>query len=188
MTGRINVTDFVRDVGVPVAIATIGLFGALLAAAVTFALDRWSQSAERRRDAYSAATRQLFAYAEYPYRIRRRTSDSPAQLAELADRGHDIQEQLRYHEAWITAESRWLGAIFRDVRQELAASLASACNEAWAHPPVGAASEMTLGQWGPRGVDAVIVRFESAIPYRFGSRRLAVWSRWNHLRVPRTRG
>ena len=44
------------------------------------------------------ATRQLVAYAEYPYRIRRRTSDDPEELGRLAKLGHDIQEALRYYE------------------------------------------------------------------------------------------
>jgi hypothetical protein len=171
-----TVTDFTELVGVPIAVAIIGLAATLGAAAISFALGRWSDSSARRRDGYAQATKELVAWAEYPYRIRRRTTDDPATLTALADRGHTHQEALRYRETWIAAENRWVAKLFKVVREDLAAILAPACNDAWARPPVANATEMTLGDWGPAGVDEHITRFEKAVEYRFG------WRRW--LAIP----
>lgn len=52
-------------------------------------LGKTRANATARRDRYAQAVRTLIAWAEYPYRIRRRTSDEPATLTALADRGHE---------------------------------------------------------------------------------------------------
>ncbi|WP_433132593.1 hypothetical protein ACQPWW_13580 [Micromonospora sp. CA-240977] len=40
---------------------------------------------------------------------------------------------------------------------------------------------MLLGDFGPRGINAIVARMECAIIYRFGLRRL-MWHRWVLLR------
>ena len=166
------VSDFTELVGVPIAVATIGLAATLAAAAVSFALGRWGDASARRREGYADATKELVAWAEYPYRIRRRTADDASTLAALADRGHAHQEALRYRETWIAAENRWLAEVFREVRQDLAAVLAPACNNAWSSPAIKDPADMGIGPWGPAGVDDQIIRFQQAVGYRFG------WRRW----------
>lgn len=165
-------TRFIDTVGVPIVVALVGFGGAVTAAALSFALSRWNDRTTRRREGYAAATRQLVAFLEYPYRIRRRTSDSPEELTRLANLGHDIQEALQYYETWIAAENRWVGGVFREVRSALSSEVGPCCNEAWATKPVSSGAEMTLAGWGPNGASDHVRRFERAVACRFGWRRL----------------
>jgi len=141
-------------------------------AALSFALGWWAEASARRRDGYSAAKRTLVKYREYCWRIRRRTSDEPEELRRLADIGHEIQEELAYQQLWTRAENAFVGRVFREVRSDLAAQLAPACNAAWAEPAITKPEDMVLGVWGPDDLDAHLKRFESAVAVRFGWRRL----------------
>lgn len=169
---NIQVTDSVSDVSVPITVALLGVVGALIAAALSFALGRWGDATARRRDGYAEATRALISYREYAWKIRRRTSNDPDTLGRLADEGHALQEKLRYHESWVGSENRWVGRVYREVREDMAAEIGPACNAAWNMPPVTTAAGMCLGPWGPAGLDAHIDRFESAKELRFGWRRV----------------
>jgi hypothetical protein len=51
-------------------------------------------AAAKRRDGYASAMKALVARTEFPYRVRRRSSDSPETLTALTQLGNDIQEQL----------------------------------------------------------------------------------------------
>jgi len=167
-----TVSDFTEHVGVPLGVALIGLAATLAAAAVSFSLGRWNDATARRREGYSAGTRELVAWVEYPYRIRRRTSDDLPVLSLLADLGHEHQENLRYRQTWIAAENRWVATVFTEVRSDLAAILGASCNDAWDSGPIRAAGDMTLGAWGPKDVELHLERFENAVGFRFGWRRI----------------
>lgn len=173
-----NVSDFTEHVGVPLLVAMIALAASLMVAALSFALARWNDTTSRRREGYAAATRELVSWDEYPYRIKRRTSDDLAALSLLADQGHAHQEALRYRETWIVSENEWVAGVFSAVRADLAALLGPACNDAWAGSPVSDAAGMTLGDWGPHGVDEQITRFQRAVAWRFGWRRLPALFGW----------
>jgi hypothetical protein len=71
------VAPFTEKVAVPLLIGLLGLAGVIVTAAVSAISGRWAQATNRHRDAYAAAVKTLVAWAEYPYRIRRRTSDDP---------------------------------------------------------------------------------------------------------------
>lgn len=180
-----KVTPFTEHVGVPIAVAIVGLLATLGAAAISFALSLWNDTSARRRDGYSTATKELVAWAEYPYRIRRRTSDEPAELTRLANIGHDLQEALRYRQTWITAENGWTGKIFAEVRSDLGAIAGSACANAWNAAPISKASDMNLNGWDPPGIEAHLERFESAVRFRFGWRRLVAVTGWHPGAHPR---
>jgi hypothetical protein len=174
-----TVSDFTKDVGVPLLVAFIALATSIGAAALSFAFGRWSDTTARRRDGYAAAVQELVGWVEYPFRIRRRTSDDADALAELAERGHALQEALRYRQTWIRSENRWVAEIFAAVRADLGAILSESCNEAWAAEPVTKAADMTLAGWGPRDVDMHLRRFERAVGFRFGWRRIPAIVRWH---------
>jgi hypothetical protein len=174
-----EVSEFAEVIGVPLLVSIIGLIATVGVAALSFAFTRWSDSAARRRDGYAAATRELVAWAEYCYRIRRRTSNDPATLAALTEIGHQCQEALRFRETWISSENRWAGTVFNEVREALASTVGAACAEAWQADPITDPKAMSLGGWGPIGVDEQLRRFERAVAFRFGWRRIAAFFRWH---------
>jgi hypothetical protein len=84
VAAAVQSTPFQEKVAVPLMVALIGFTGVLATVTITTVAGRWAQATNRRRDAYAAAIATLVAWAEYPYRIRRRTSDDPVELARLA--------------------------------------------------------------------------------------------------------
>jgi peptidoglycan/xylan/chitin deacetylase (PgdA/CDA1 family) len=177
--GANTVTPFTEKVGVPLVVAAIALAATIGAAAMTFALGRWADTLEKRRGAYASATRELVAWAEYPYRIKRRPSDDRDALAALTDAGHALQEALRYRGTWIRAENGWVADVFDAVRADLGAELGASCADAWKSDPIIDAEDMILGDWGPVGVDEHIKRFERAVAFRFGWRRIPALFGWH---------
>ncbi|MEV4415594.1 hypothetical protein [Catellatospora sp. NPDC049609] len=141
-------------------------------------------NATARRERYAQAARTLVAWAEYPYRIRRRTGDDAATLTALADRGHALQEQLAESRAWIAAESQAISEVFDNCHREITTLVGPACGAAWKAAPVTTGAEMNLGNFGPRGVEVIVARMERAVIYRFGLRRL-MWRRWVIQRLRR---
>lgn len=174
-----TVPDLIKDVGVPVTVAIFAVLGSIFVAALSFALTRWSDAAARRRDGYAAAQKVLVAYREYAWRVRRRTSDAPEELRRLVDIGHQLQEDLAYHQAWTRSESGWVGKVFGEVRVAMATEVGPAVNLAWATPPITSAADMVLGSWGPAGLDAKLARFERATEFRFGWRRAVAVLGWH---------
>jgi hypothetical protein len=174
MTALLTATTAVpitEKVTVPLIVALLGLTGVIITALVGLIGGRWAQATNRRRDAYAAAVKTLVALAEYPYRIRRRTSDDPDELARLVGIGHDLQEQLRCHQTWIITESRWVADIYRETIQAITDETAPASRAAWTSEPINTGSGMNLGDWGPHDVLPSILRLQYAIACRFGWRR-----------------
>jgi hypothetical protein len=172
----------------PIAL-TVGfaiLGSSLLAGLLGAILTNNRANAAARRDRYAQVVRCLVAWAEYPYRIRRRTNDDPDTLAALADRGHTLQEQLAESRAWVAAESRAVSEVLDACVKEITTLTAPACVNAWNAPPITTAQGMVLGDFGPRGIDQIVTRMQTAVTYRFGPRRL-MWQRWL-LRRLRRRG
>lgn len=153
----------------------VAVIAGVLGASLGAFFGRWSEATDRRRTTYAEAVRTLFSWAEYPYRIRRRTTDSPDELSRLADIGHDLQERLRWHEAWIAAESRWMASTFRAIAAEINADVGPACSAAWNCPPITSGAEMVLGNWGPKDPTPLLCALEEAVSWRFGPRRLVGW-------------
>ncbi|WP_068923830.1 hypothetical protein [Planobispora rosea] len=167
-----------------VGLAVLG--SSVLAGVLGTLLGNARANAAARRDRYAQTVRCLVAWAEYPYRIRRRTDDEPASLAALANHGHALQEQIAESKAWVAAESQAVSKVFDSCLRELSARVAPACVAAWQAPPVTAAAGMVLGDIGLQGVHHIVARMEVAVSYRFGPRRL-MGRRWT-LRRLRWRG
>ncbi|WP_344013609.1 hypothetical protein [Streptomyces thermospinosisporus] len=88
-----------------ITILALVLGSSVVAGALGHILTGLRAGATVRRDRYAAAVKVLVARIEYPYRIRRRTSDDPEVLSTLAITGHDLQETLAESRAWIATES-----------------------------------------------------------------------------------
>ncbi|MCY3849372.1 MAG: hypothetical protein OXF75_01040 [Acidimicrobiaceae bacterium] len=162
----------------PIAIPSAAVLGAI----VTMTLTRVNEATNRRRDRYAEAIQTLVAWTEYPYRVRRRTDDSPATLTTLANHGHDLQERLALHEAWIATEHPALAQTYAATRATLNRLVGPLISEAWDHRPTGKASAMNLRGWGPSDEcrDA-IAEVQCQIQNRFGLRRFRAWLRGGRL-------
>lgn len=166
----------------------VGAIAALLlsSSAVAAAFGAVRAGAAARRQEYTAAARTLTAWAEYPYRIRRRTSDRPETLAALADRGHDLQEQMADRQAWCSAEHPLLGRVYEHLRSQLASNINSAIEQAWQASPVTTPAQMLLGTSFPVDTRAgeLLACFNACVRERFGWRRL-LGERWLRKQLAR---
>jgi hypothetical protein len=163
-----------------ILLAIIG--SGLLATIIGAIMTNLRSNAEARRDRYAQAVRYLVAWAEYPYRIRRRVDDEPATLAALAELGHHLQEQLAESRAWIAAESRAVGEVYTECIRAAKATIGPACSAAWKSAPVDGPAGMVLGDLKTGAPEDMIVRLQGAISYRFGIKRL-MWREFVKLRL-----
>jgi hypothetical protein len=149
---------------------------AALSAAATLVLAMLGQAADRRRDHYADAVQALVAWVEFPYRIRRRTSDDPATLTALASLGADLQERMAWHETWIASDHPKLAAAFAGARSTITAHVRPAAVEAWSTAPVTSPGAMNLGDWGPAtACQQPLIELQRQITRRFGFRRVRDW-------------
>ncbi|WP_052425058.1 hypothetical protein [Streptomyces fulvoviolaceus] len=153
-------------------ILVLVLSSSVVAGALGHILTGLRAGATTRRDCYADAVKLLVARIEYPYRIRRRTSDDPDVLSALATAGHDLQERLVEAQAWITTESTVLSEVFSQCLISLDGPFKQACNDAWNAAPITAAAQMNLGSFGMGNRQHVVTTMERTLTYRFGSRRL----------------
>ena len=121
---------------------------------------------------YADAVRLLVRWAEYPYRVRRRTSDAPEELARLAELGHELQEQLQCHQTWVQAENHHVGTLYAKTMASIKNRIAPATAEAWRSEPVETGDGMVLSGWGPGSIDDLLGDLNAAIERRFRWRRL----------------
>jgi len=106
----------------------IGL-AATLAAAVTAAAAAIRQAGRaRRRNLYSDAYRAAMAWREMVYRVRRRAA---GQEPELIAHFHAIQEQIHYHEGWISTESLALAGSYCNLVKTVRDICAAPIQDAW---------------------------------------------------------
>ncbi|GAA3885746.1 hypothetical protein [Streptomyces lannensis] len=154
-----------------VAILTFVLGSSVVAAALGHILTGLRASTTIRRDRYASAVKLLVARIEYPYRIRRRTSDDPEVLHTLATTGHDLQERLAEISAWISTESTALSDVFEHCLTRLDTPFKQACNDAWNAAPITTAAGMNLGGLPMGNQQHVAITMERALAYRFGPRR-----------------
>lgn len=152
-------------VGLPIGTAIIG-------AILGRAFDALGNAAERRRAGYSEAVAALVAWAEFPYRVRRRTSDDASTLAELGALGHDLQERLARSQMWIASDSRRVSSVFDSAVAELKETCRDPLRAAWIAPPVQDGASMNLDAFDGPDTAACVKRVQDAARWRFGWRRL----------------
>lgn len=173
---------FASTIGTGLTLLAIPVAVAVLTTAGNLVLKRFDTADGRRRDHYADAVSTLVAWSEFPYRVRRRVDDEPDTMAALAAIGHDLQERLACHEAWISTDSATAAAAFKMARASLAEPVGEAIKDAWDKPPISKASEMNLGTWGPGSVAApVVTELQGKFATRFGPERFKTW--WSGPKV-----
>ncbi len=157
------------------AVLTLVLGSTVLGALLTALSKNLRDAAVVRRDKYATAVGHLAAWTEYPYRIRRRTSDDGERLTRLADLGHQLQIDSACHRGWIAGESQVVGDLYATWLEHVQAAVADPASQAWQEGPVTEAAGMVLNGFGPPSAAPAVAAVEAAISYRFGLRRL-MWS------------
>lgn len=119
------------------------LSGVFLAALITTAINIWlarrksrEEERNRLRTSFAEAFAAYSAYKEFPYAIRRRRSDAPAEeRIRLSEALREIQANLAYHLAWTTAESQPVGQAYANLIQQVRKIAGVAMHDAWNAPP-----------------------------------------------------
>lgn len=136
---------------------------ALTALVNTVLVRRRSQEEERSRirTTFAEALEAVAAYKEFPYAIRRRSADEPAnERIRLSEELRHVQTRLTYYSTWIHAESTKVGTTYNDLVTELRIVAGGACREAWRADPITEDSQMNIG---PDLVDLTSIQpFEAA--------------------------
>ena len=151
------------------SLAALSTAGAIIVAFVP----RWSEANERRRTRYAEAVEALIAWAEYPYRVARRTDETPETLKELASLGHALQERLAFHGAWVSSENAKMGKLYQAVLTVVRGEVGPAIMAAWTKQPINTSSQMNIGDLhiDQAKVVACTRSFAAVSQNRFGWRR-----------------
>lgn len=157
------------------AVLALVLGSTVLGALLTALNKNLRDAAVVRRDKYATAVGHLAAWTEYPYRIRRRTSDDAETLTRLADLGHQLQIDSACHRGWIAGESTAVGNLYDTWLEHVQAAVTVPASQAWQEGPVIHATGMILNGFGPPSAAPAVAAVEAAVAYRFGLRRL-MWS------------
>lgn len=165
---------------IPVLVGVAGAVVTLLVALGGAA----ARERRRRREMYAGAVRVLIGWIEYPYQVRRRTSDDAEELGRLRDIGHELQQDLAYQQALLTGDSKSLGDLFGAVVARVKAQTAPWLAEAWRSAPVSDPAGMILGDWGAGAFHGELATLRTAIGARFGWRRFAAWLDGDAVELP----
>lgn len=169
-------TTTVTLIAVPVVVAA-------LTSVATMWVTRAGDAANQRRQHYAEAVRALVAWIEFPYRIRRRSDDEAATLHELTTIGHDLQERLALHKAWMSAEHSGMALAYEESVKKASLVVSPALREAWNSPFISTPSGMNLGEWGPgRECGGIVEEFQSLISLRFGWKKVSalLFRKWRN--------
>jgi hypothetical protein len=129
------------------------LSGAVVAAVVTSwvntALARRSTRLEERarvRAMLAEACQANADYKEFPYAIRRRRADQPAEeRIRLSEAIRQVQSGLSYYQAWTLAESPDTGATYSQLISQLRRVAGAAMRAAWQEPALDEDAGMNIG-------------------------------------------
>jgi hypothetical protein len=133
-------------------LVTAILSGAFLAALITATINLWlarrrsrEEERNRLRNSFAEAFATYSAYKEFPYAIRRRRADVPAEeRIRLSEALREIQASLAYHLAWTTTESETVGQAYTNLIQQVRRTAGAAMHEAWKAPPTKSDDTMNI--------------------------------------------
>ena len=145
-----------------------------LAAVLIYVLSQRQVALERKRRACAEAISDALSWLELPYRIRRRTDDTDDTLRSLAERIHNLQERLLFHENWLRVEIPQTSQQYRDLVQRVKKKAGPAMQDAWKASPVASANAMNIGDLGMGSVDNLVLAFTERV-----RSQLALWRVWS---------
>ncbi|HZB41474.1 MAG TPA: hypothetical protein VE487_10935 [Ilumatobacter sp.] len=156
---------------------TLGAAGIITAAAsvlvvvVGALLASGSARKSTRAARYAAMVATLAAWAEMPYRIRRRApGDDAAQ--QVVERMHQLQESAVLDNAELAAECPWLAKRYEHTLNEIRTGTAPFIRQAWDNQPEPNGGGAELAEWGPVGLHDPVIKWRTELRWRYGGRRL----------------
>jgi hypothetical protein len=133
-------------------IAIITGAGAVVAAAVTYALTQRAGRRDQQAKAFAKALATIEEYANMPYRIRRRSSEARHEISKELDK---IQSRIAFQHAWLQIEAPKVAAAYDRLVRAARSEAGEQMKKAWTQPPPTSDEEMTLGGAYPRAdIDA----------------------------------
>lgn len=115
-----------------VALAIIGIFGTVIVALISALIGRALAVRDRRREQYGNAYKTAVEWREMVFRVRRRSSDSDA---DLQQKFHDLHERIAFHEGWIGSESEAMRRAFRKLQTAVRDETRACIQQAWQTTP-----------------------------------------------------
>ena len=152
----------------PVYAAAVAAVAALLG----HGLVRLKEARDRRRDEYSRAFAAAMRWTEFPYRIARRLSNEPAEVAPIVEAMHAVQEEIQFHLNWLRSVSDDMAEAYSQLVRSVKAESRPHIEASWRREPAIVPDGMILGDVFPVDVDADVKRFTKEI-----RRNLSVWRR-----------
>lgn len=108
-----------------------------------------ARRAAERRDAlaaeYGRALADAIAWTELPYRVARRTSDSPETLAAIVGKFHDLQERLEHNLRWLQLDSQTVGVAYEQLVSLVKRKAEDDIRAAWRRDPITTGEGMNIG-------------------------------------------
>jgi len=131
------------------AVISAAFFAALLTGVINTLLARRSTRLEERarvRSTLAEAFQAYTAYKEFPYAIRRRRADRPAEeRIRLSEALREVQGRLSYYQAWTQAESPETGEAYNELVAQVRRIAGAAMQNAWKSPPLDNDQGMNIG-------------------------------------------
>lgn len=141
--------DAVAGWGWPQNVALIVPIIAALGAVIVWSLGQRARRREQRSKSFAAALASVEAYAEMPYRIRRRPDTLEAR-PELTEAISAVQADIAWHQAWLELEAPTVAGPYRALVRAAREQAGAQMRQAWTHPPLHADHEMNLHIAYPR--------------------------------------
>jgi hypothetical protein len=100
----------------------------------------------RKRDMFAQAYAAYSSYREFPYVVRRRRVDQPAEERQrISSELRAVQEKLSFFLAWTQLENTQVGQAYADLIGEARRAAGAEISRAWDAPGASADSDMKVG-------------------------------------------
>jgi hypothetical protein len=150
--------------------ALLAIFGAIVSAAITYALNQRAARRERLAQVFAEALHAVEDYAELPYRIRRRR-DTPEARYDLTEEVSRIQSRLAYHQALLRIESPTVAHVYARLVRTARRRAGGQMQHAWRQTVLTTDAAMNLNAPYPRSdIDAARARCITAMRNALGRR------------------
>jgi len=130
------------------AFLSAAVIAAVVGAVVNVGLARRRSIEEeiaRVRTMFAEAFEAVAQYKEFPYAIRRRRADQPAEeRVRLSDELRRVQTRLSYYLAWTKTECDEVGQSYESLVRELRVIAGGACHDAWLAPAANDDADMNF--------------------------------------------